>query len=307
MNSATDSLNYSIVCLVQYLFMKNDFQWLNEVIDGSGKMDIFYKRNNTEITVSYEFWMDACTICFIISSMEKRFQFLKSTYCNNGQLVDRKTLAGSIGKKINLILPAAFSIDENKFSSVPFPVTQKSLKNALKHVKIPLKRRFNDSHQNFQALCAGEDYLCYVGSKFTHVFPQYIIRGGDITSFDGSNGESIFGKHFPDENFKNKHNKPGILSMVNAGPNTNSSQFFITSVALPYFDDKYPGGSSCRLKGHRKRPETAIKRHKTALIFTLFRRNPSARFTGRFFARIRPSFLTLFSSFSELTENGAVF
>ncbi|CAF1635171.1 unnamed protein product [Rotaria magnacalcarata] len=44
----------------------------------------------------------------------------------------------------------------------------------------------------------------------------------------------------------------------------------------------YPGGSSCRLKGHRKRPETAIKRHKTALIFTLFRRNPSARFTGRF-------------------------
>ncbi|CAF1675930.1 unnamed protein product [Rotaria magnacalcarata] len=132
--------------------------------------------------------------------------------------------------------------------------------------------------QNFQALCAGEDYLCYVGSKFTHVFPQYIIRGGDITSFDGSNGESIFGKHFPDENFKNKHNKPGILSMVNAGPNTNSSQFFITSVALPYFDDKYPGGSSCRLKGHRKRPETAIKRHKTTLIFTLFRR-VNQRFT----------------------------
>ncbi|CAF4500020.1 unnamed protein product [Rotaria socialis] len=67
------------------------------------------------------------------------------------------------------------------------------------------------------------------------------------------------------------------------------------------------GGSFCRLEGHRKRPETAIKRHKTALIFTLFRRNSSARFTGRFFARKWPSLLTVYSSFSELTENGAVF
>ncbi|CAM2727266.1 unnamed protein product [Rotaria socialis] len=69
----------------------------------------------------------------------------------------------------------------------------------------------------------------------------------------------------------------------------------------------FNGGSFCRLEGHRKRPETAIKRHKTALIFTLFRRNSSARFTGRFFARKWPSLLTVYSSFSELTENGAVF
>jgi cyclophilin family peptidyl-prolyl cis-trans isomerase len=50
---------------------------------------------------------------------------------------------------------------------------------------------------------------------------------------------SIFGKTFPDEGFKNKHFKAGILSTVNFGPDTNTSQYFITSIALPYFDDKY--------------------------------------------------------------------
>ncbi|CAF4302258.1 unnamed protein product, partial [Rotaria sordida] len=62
--------------------------------------------------------------------------------------------------------------------------------------------------ENFRSLCVGDKHLCYVGSKLTHVFPQYLIQGGDITNFDGSGGECIYGKTFPDENFNNKQSKP---------------------------------------------------------------------------------------------------
>ncbi|CAF1511155.1 unnamed protein product [Rotaria magnacalcarata] len=112
--------------------------------------------------------------------------------------------------------------------------------------------------ENFRSLCVGDKHLCYVGSKLTHVFPQYLIRGndfinifsllllllfnligGDITNFDGSGGECIYGKTFADENFNNKHSKPGTLSMTNFGSNTNNSQFFIAYIGLPFFDDTY--------------------------------------------------------------------
>ncbi|CAF2224809.1 unnamed protein product, partial [Rotaria magnacalcarata] len=111
---------------------------------------------------------------------------------------------------------------------------------------------------NFRSLCVGDKYLCYVGSKLTHVFPQYLIRGndfinifsllllllfnligGNITNFDGSGGERNYGKTLADENFNNKHSKPGTLSMTNFGSNTNNSQFFITYIELPFFDDTY--------------------------------------------------------------------
>ncbi|CAF0831012.1 unnamed protein product [Rotaria sordida] len=83
-----------------------------------------------------------------------------------------------------------------------------------------------------------------VGNDFYSYFSLLLLLlidfiGGDIQNFDGSGGESIFGKTFADENFNNKHNKSGLLSMVNFGPNTNGSQFFISSIALPYFDDTY--------------------------------------------------------------------
>lgn len=142
------------------------------------------------------------------------------------------------------ILPFSISTDDPKITNTVYMDISIGGKSAGR-IEIGL---FGDTvpitAQNFLHLCLCDSgvgkrtgaQLCYKGTPFHRIIPQFMNQGGDFSNKNGSGGESIYGGSFNDENFEVKHSGPGYVSMANAGPNTNGSQFFITTVQTPWLD-----------------------------------------------------------------------